>query len=127
MPTSSISSAARARASSFEIFRCAFIMSTNWSPTRISGLSEFIALWKTIETFCQRNCRTFSLLSFVRSSPRNRISPLVTCAGARSSCMIAFAIVLLPQPDSPASPTISPSPMLRLTWSTARTRRPPRT
>ena len=39
---------------------CAWIMSTNWSPTRVTGFSEFIALWKTIETFRQRNPRSSS-------------------------------------------------------------------
>ena len=38
----------------FEMRSCACIMSTNWSPTRITGLSAFIALWKTIETLRQR-------------------------------------------------------------------------
>ena len=57
-------SAARASAFRFEIFSCARIMSTNWSPTRITGLSAFIALWKTIETLRQRNRRSsFSLLA----------------------------------------------------------------
>ncbi len=54
MPTSSSSSPARASASRFEMRSCARIMSTNWSPTRITGLSAFIALWKTIETLRQR-------------------------------------------------------------------------
>jgi hypothetical protein len=29
-------------------------MSTNWSPTRMTGLSAHIALWNTIETLRQR-------------------------------------------------------------------------
>ncbi len=35
--------------------------------------------------------------------------------------MSVFATVLLPQPDSPASPTISPGAIERSTPSTART------
>ena len=54
MPTSSSSSPARASASRFETRSCARIMSTNWSPTRMTGLRAFIALWKTIETLRQR-------------------------------------------------------------------------
>ena len=54
MPTTSSSSPARASAVRFETRSCARIMSTNWSPTRITGLSAFIALWKTIETLRQR-------------------------------------------------------------------------
>ena len=38
--------------------------------------------------------------------------------------MIALPVVLLPQPDSPASPTVSPALIVRLTWSTARTGAP---
>ena len=45
---------ARERLALRSIFSCACIMSTNWSPTRITGLSAFIALWKTIETLRQR-------------------------------------------------------------------------
>jgi hypothetical protein len=39
---------------------CACHHVENWSPTRITGLSAFIALWKTIETFRQRNRRSSS-------------------------------------------------------------------
>jgi hypothetical protein len=90
-------------------------MSTNWSPTLITGLSEFIALWKTIETFRQRNRRSDSRLRPTRSSPWKRICPLVTCAGSRRIWRIAFPVVVLPQPDSPARPTISPAWMVRST------------
>ena len=124
MPTIRSSSPARASARRFEIRSCACIMSTNWSPTRMTGLSAFIALWKTIETLRQRKRRSCSRLRPTRSSPWKRICPLVTCAGSRRICMIAFPVVVLPQPDSPARPTISPAWMARSMWSTARTRRP---
>ena len=32
--------------------------------------------------------------------------------------MIESAVTVLPEPDSPTSPSVSPSPMVRLTWST---------
>jgi len=44
--------------------------------------------------------------------------PPITLAGGRSTCMTAFAIVVLPQPDSPARPRISPAAIDRLTPST---------
>ena len=75
MPTSSSRSPAAASASRFEIRSCACIMSTNWSPTRITGLSEFIALWKTIETLRQRNLRSSFGAQPARSSPRKRMLP----------------------------------------------------
>ena len=64
---------------------------------------------------------SFALLP-TRSSPRKRMLPPATCAGGRRICMIAFATVVLPQPDSPASPTTSPAWIVRSMPSTARTR-----
>ena len=67
MPTSSSRSPARASASLFRIFSCALNMSTNWSPTLVTGLSELIALWKTSETLRQRNRRRSSGFSAERA------------------------------------------------------------
>ena len=120
MPTCSSRSPARVSASLPETFSCACIMSTNWSPTRVTGLSEFIALWKTIEMWRQRNRRSSSLLLPIRSSPRKITRPLAITAGGRRICIAAFATVLLPQPDSPARPTISPASIFRLSPATAR-------
>ncbi len=83
-------------------------MSTNWSPTRMTGLSTFIALWKTSETWRQRTRRSSSRLIATRSSPRKRMRPPETSAGGLRICSTALASVLLPQPDSPARPRISP-------------------
>src|SRR5258706_13867846 len=47
--------------------------------------------------------------------------PPATYAGGRRICMTAFATVVLPQPDSPASPTTSPARIVRSMPSTART------
>src|SRR5262245_8193476 len=62
--------------------------------------------------------------------PSKRMSPAV---GAMSF-MIIRPVVVLPQPDSPTSPTVSPRPMSKVIPSTARTaragprpKRPPRT
>ena len=120
MHISSSRSPACANACFFEIRSCACIMSTNWSPTRVTGLSAFIADWKTIETFCQRNVRSSSRDRVTRSSPRKRMLPPVTRAVGGKICIIAFATVLFPQPDSPARPTISPAPIARSTPLTTR-------
>ena len=93
------------------------------SPTRSTGLSAFIALWNTIETLRQRNFRSSSWLE-----PREVLAAEEDAAaddvpGRAEDLRIAFATVLLPQPDSPARPTISPARMSRSTPSTARTGR----
>ena len=121
MRTSSSSSAARARACLFDRRSWVVKMSTIWSPTVMTGLREFIADWKTIATSRHRSARSSSASRARMSRPRNRMDPPVITAGGRSSRMIALATVLLPQPDSPASPKISPRPIWKLTRSTART------
>ena len=127
MRTSSRSSAARFLEAAFDRRWWVVKMSTIWSPTVITGLSAFIADWNTIATWLHRKERS-SAGSMARTSrPRTRIEPLVITAGSRSRRMIEWATVLFPQPDSPASPKISPAPMWKLTLSTARTvRRSPR-
>ena len=54
-------------------------------------------------------------LSFVRSSPSKRICPAV---GFTSWTMLR-AMLVLPHPLSPTSPSVSPLGMLKLTLSTA--------
>jgi hypothetical protein len=54
---------------------CACIASTNWSPTRMTGLRAFIALWKTIETLRHRKRRSSSSLLPIRFSPRKDMVP----------------------------------------------------
>src|SRR6266480_5504103 len=49
------------------------------------------------------------------SSPRNRIDPAV----GFSSMRIIFIVVVLPHPDSPTRPTVSPAPIEYETPSTA--------
>ncbi len=113
MPTTSSSSAAFMSAKRFEIFWCARNMSTNWSPMRVTGLSELMALCMTSATLRQRMRRSSVCRRPTRSRPLNRICPPAMRPGGRSTCRIAFAIVLLPHPDSPASPTIWPGWIVR--------------
>jgi len=57
-----------------------------------------------------RRCRRYSrLLTFARSLPPKLMTPLV----GRSRPTITLPIVVLPQPDSPTSPNVSPRQMLR--------------
>jgi hypothetical protein len=53
-------------------------MSTNWSPTLVTGLSELIALWNTSETLRQRNRRRSSGLRPRISWPLKRMLPPAT-------------------------------------------------
>src|SRR6202035_3014269 len=55
------------------------------------------------------------------SRPRKLIVPSTMRAGSSSSRMIDFAVTLLPEPDSPTMPSVSPGRNEKLTPSTART------
>ena len=86
----------------------------------ITGLSAFMALWKTIEAFSQRNCCNCFGDRALISCPSNSTWPPLIRPGALIRRMIAWATVLLPQPDSPARPNTSPWRMENETPSTAR-------
>ena len=78
------------------------------------GLSDETGSWKII-CIALRACRSCSPCSAARSTPFNRILPLVT----DSSCMMARPVVVLPQPDSPTMPRVSPLSRSKLTPETA--------
>src|SRR5437762_256391 len=61
----------------------------------------------------------------VRSSPSNRTRPPTTRPARGKSPTIDIHVVVLPLPDSPTSPSVSPSRSLKLTPSTALTTRAP--
>ena len=86
----------------------------NSSPTVICGLSEPNGSWNTIWMFL-RSRRISSFLSFVKSLPSNRISPLFGSV----SRMTILPTVVFPQPLSPTRPNVSPAPIKKLTPSTA--------
>ena len=94
-------------------------MSTICSPMVSTGLSEFMADWKTMATSCQRKRRSSSGLMARTSLPPKEMLPPAIFAGSFRSRMIELAMVDFPQPDSPASPKTSPVPMLKETRSTA--------
>ena len=86
-------------------------------PTRLRGLSDANGSWKTICISRRSGCICLRP-ALVTSWPRNRIDPSVESI----SRMIARDIVVLPQPDSPTRPSVSPSSIDRVTSLTACTR-----
>ena len=85
------------------------------------GLSEENGSWKII-CICRRSGRSALRGSRATSisapfSARKRISPAVGAMARR----MQREVVVLPQPDSPTSDSVSPRSMVKLTSSTART------
>ena len=121
MPTIFRSSSARECASLPFIPRWMRSTSSIWRPTSHTGFSDEVGCWKIMLIRSPRILRISSFESLSRSWPSNRISPPSIRPGLAMSRMIDRLVTLLPQPDSPTRPMISP----RSTWksmpSTART------
>ena len=80
------------------------------------GFSDEYGSWKMI--CIRRRMRRSSLAeTLVRSTPSNFTDPSV----ASRRRISARPVVLLPQPDSPTRPSVSPLRISKLTSSTART------
>ena len=122
IPTWVSISIARLRASSPVIPPCVEIDSAIWLPQVKTGLSEVIGSWKIIEIAFPRTSRISSSGRSTRFLPSNRISPPTTRPGRSMSRITESAVTLLPQPDSPTTPSVAPFRMLKLTPSTAFTR-----
>ncbi len=86
-------------------------------PTRRRGFSEANGSWNTI-CIWRRSGSICLRPALVTSSPRNLIVPSVESI----SRMMARDMVVFPQPDSPTSPSVSPSLMEKVTSFTACTR-----
>ena len=84
------------------------------SPARFLGLSEENGSWKMI-CISRRKGRMSSLPRCVTSWPSSRMVPAVGSIRRR----MTRPTVVLPQPLSPTSPSVSPAPMVKLTSSTA--------
>ena len=116
------------RPSALPISRCRCRASPTWLPIVWRGDSEVIGSWKMIEMRPPRIARMafpsrFSLAISVVAPPFagswNRISPPLICATLGRIPMIDWAMVDLPDPDSPTTATVEPWRMVRDTSSTA--------
>src|SRR5688572_28573218 len=85
-----------------------FSTSSIWSPQRMTGLSAVIGSWKTIDMRAPRSSRSRASPAARRFSPSRRIFPPLTGSAFGSRPMIACAITLFPDPDSPTRHRISP-------------------
>src|SRR5437867_2156261 len=121
IPTSSRSSTTRPCASSKDMLSCNAIASAICQLTRLTGLRAFIAPWKTIAMCFQRIFRISDSLIVARSFPEYRMWPSTIRPFFGSRRMIDSAVVVFPQPLSPASPRLSPFSSVHETSSTART------
>jgi len=88
-------------------------------PIVIVGLSEVIGSWKTIPTWSPRTWRIASSLKPTRSTPSSRTSPPAMKPPRGSRRMIDIAAIVLPHPDSPTMPTVSPASTSKDSPSTA--------
>ena len=82
------------------------------------GLSALMAYWGTTEMVWKR-CLSMAALSEMGSSVPSSSTLPATWRMRPSRRMRLFPSVVLPQPDSPARPMISPSAMSKLTPSRA--------
>ena len=114
-PTSSSSARARARACFSPTFSCSRIGSQIWSPTRLDRVER---AHRPLEDHRRLGPAHGAHPAPVggRAGPRrwNRIRP-VTSASAGSSRSRLSATVVLPDPDSPAMPSVSPAASRRST------------
>ncbi len=108
MPTCWSISIARSQASPRPTFLWSETASAIWSPTVKTGFSEVIGSWKIIEIALPRTSLISSSLSLRRSRPSSRISPATVRPGRSTRRMADSAVMLLPHPDSPTTPSVWP-------------------
>src|SRR5436190_5679604 len=106
--------------SSFSSGTCVLIASPSWLPTVSTGLSDVIGSWKTIATSLPRTRRSSFFFSFSRSRPLNIAVPrTIRPGGVGIRPSSASVETLLPEPDSPTIPSVSPGKRSYETPSTA--------
>src|ERR671930_121615 len=121
MPTAFSSSSARPRACFFVTSRWSWIASTSCAPIRCTGFSDVIGSWKIIAMSFPRMSRRRLELIVSRFSPLKIASPLEIVFRFGLRPMIVRQVTLLPEPDSPTIPSVSPFSTEKLTPSTALT------
>ncbi|KAG1387040.1 hypothetical protein G6F59_016583 [Rhizopus arrhizus] len=90
-------------------------------PAGITGFKEVMGSWKIIEIWLPRMARMDFSGRASRSRPSNSMRPPATRPGARSRRMMDSDVTLLPQPDSPTRPSVSPRRRSNESLSTATT------
>jgi hypothetical protein len=88
-------------------------------PTGDSGLSAVIGSWKIMAIRLPRRRRISAAEHVLDLCSVEAILPPASDSGRRSRPITDSAVMLLPQPDSPTSPKVSPRPISNETFSTA--------
>ena len=92
----------------------------SWVLTRRKGLSEVMGSWKIMEILLPLTSRTSASLILRMSLPLKSTSPpAMRPGGTGTRRMSARLVTLLPEPDSPTMPRVSPLRSSKLTPSTA--------
>ena len=112
---------ARLRAWSRDAPPCACTASIICVSTRSTGFSVIIGSWKIIAMSRPRSWRQRAGVAPRSSSPLKRMLPSTMRPGSSSRPISEKPVMLLPEPDSPTRPRISPAARCRSTPSTART------
>ena len=94
--------------------------SVSWLPMVNTGFSAVCGSWRIIDILWPRIRRTSGIRIRTTSSPSSRMRPPTMRAASGSNRSSESAVMLLPDPDSPTSPSVSPSRIWKLTPSTAR-------
>ena len=107
-PTTSSSSTVRLRAAPLLMpSLCAISASEIWTPTVSTGFSDVIGSWKIIAMSPPRISRSWRCESLSRSCPLKIASPFGIRADGLSPRTESIE-TLLPEPDSPTTPSTSP-------------------
>ena len=109
MCTSRSISMARSIASRFERPWWRAMASPICLPTVNSGLREVIGSWKIMEISLPRTSSISVSVASSRFRPSSRMAPpTMRPGGLATRRRIESAVTLLPQPDSPTTPRVSP-------------------
>ena len=108
IPTRSSTSTARSRACSLVTSRCSLTASAICLPTVIVGFREVSGSWKIMPISLPRIWRMSSSETVLISRPSSLMLPLTIDPPVGSSLMIDSAVIVLPHPDSPTIPSVSP-------------------
>ena len=119
MPTWRRRSSARARATFFEAVPCTTIGSMIWSPIRRTGFSALRGFCDTMPTRVPRVRRIATSSARNMSTPATSTVPERVTSARANAPTIERRIIVLPEPDSPTTPSASPGATSSDTPSTA--------